>query len=464
MRRLAPALIALICGVPFVAGVGAEEAPKQSLAMSLPQARAMALDLIRFGHLDGAEQIVTGLLKADPEDVEAHYLKARAAEAKGDAKTAGQAARRMFRLAENPDARFAASALAARAALAQEQYTVSQLWLRRAYQAAPNDHAEDIVAQDYRRVRAINPFRFSLQASVTPSSNVNDGSSDDYNTIAGQDAVGILSGSAKALDGVEAQAELDLSYRIAKGDLWRTTALYEHYERRVRLSGDSKDQAPDLEDADFAQTTIRAGLSHQAMLANGRAGGRLGWSGGRTWYGGEELHDFQKQEVEGWVRLTPKLRFSSVYAREFRYPDMAAAETERYDTLGLGVSMSLPGGSRIGATLSGRVSDPRAEFQDGTAQSVSVSYAHGRPLMGVGLSGFVSVSEQDYPDYIVGLLDVPGGRQDRAWAAGLSMELNAFDYAGFVPEVSLNAQTRDSNVSRFDTEELSVRIGITSAF
>lgn len=256
MRLAASLAILLTCGAPIGGAVSASDDPKQALAMSRPEARQMALELIRFGHIDGAEAIIAGLLKADPDDVEAHYLTAKAAEARKSPTKARQAARRMFRLADEPDARFAASSIAARAALAEEHYTLSQYWLRRAYQTAPNAQAEAVVARDYRRVRAINPFRFNIAASITPSSNVNDGSSDEYNTIAGQDAVGILSGSAQALDGVEARASVDLSYRIAQGDLWRTRLLYSQFERRVDLSADAEDQAPDLSDSDFDQTTM----------------------------------------------------------------------------------------------------------------------------------------------------------------------------------------------------------------
>ncbi len=424
----------------------------------------MAFDLIRFGHLDSAEALIKGLLDADSEDIDAHYLNAKAAEARRDPTAARQAARRMFRLAENRNARFAASSIAARAALSEEHYTLSQFWLRRAYQSAPNARTEAILERDYARVRAANPLGFKITASVTPSSNVNDGSSDEYNTIAGQDAVGVLSGSAQALEGVEARASLDLSYRIAKGDLWRTTLLYSQYERRVDLSPDAEDQAPDLEDSDFDQTTIGAGLRQEAILPGGRAGARLTVTGGRTWYGGEDLHDFSKGSAEGWLRMTERLRLSALVAQEDRVPEDYPDTVETYRTLSLGLSFALPGGSRIGGAISGQTSDPRNTFQDGTAQSLSVTYAHGQPVLGIGLTGQVSVREEDYPDYIVGVLDVPGGRQDRAWAAGLTMEFGVLDYAGFVPEVTVTAQTRDSNVSRFETEELSVSFGIKSAF
>lgn len=320
--------------------------------------------------------------------------------------------------------------------------------------------------RDYRRVRAANPFRFSIAASITPSSNVNDGSSDEYNTIAGQDAVGILSGSARALGGVEARASIDLSYRIAKGDLWQTSLLYSQYERRVDLSADAEDQAPDLQDSDFAQTTISAGLRQDAVLPGGHAGGRLTFTGGRTWYGAEELHDFRKVSVEGWLQLTDKLRLSTIFSQENRTPARYPDEVETYRTRSLGLSFALPAGSHIRVAIRGQTSDPRNTIQDGTAQSLSVSYAHGRPILGIDLTGQVLVREEQYPDYIVGVLDVPGGRHDHAWAAaaGLTKAFGTLDYAGFIPEVSVTAQTRDSNVSRFDTEEVSVSFGIKSAF
>jgi tetratricopeptide (TPR) repeat protein len=451
---LASAALALAAG---------SAASAQEQTLTLPEARSLAYDLMRFGHLPAAEDLLTEILAKNPDDSGSLFLRARIAEAKGDPAGAKRAAARVFRLAEDDRARFAASEIAARSAFRSGSYTNSQLWLRRAYEAAPDEVTRNAVADDYRQVRAINPLWFSLKASVAPSSNVNDGSSDDFNEIAGVDAVGLLSGSAKALEGVEARLQFDLRYRLAQGKQWRNSAIFRHYERRVELSADAQEQAPDLENDDFDQTTMEAGLRHEIVSASGRTGAALTLTGGRTWYGQDSQFDFARGDTRGWIKLTDALRFSAGYGLELRRLEDRPEETERYDRLSLGLSYGLSVGT-ISGTLHGQISDPRAEFQDGHSIGFSMGYAHEKPILGMELAGQLGVSEAHYSDYVVGIIEVPGGRQDTSYSAGLTMSFSALDYAGFVPEVAVTAESRSSNVSRFDTEEVSVRFGISSAF
>jgi len=79
------------------------------------------------------------------------------------------------------------------------------------------------------------------------------------------------------------------------------------------------------------------------------------------------------------------------------------------------------------------------------------------------VSAGVVLGYSDYPDYVA-LFAVPGGRQDKSVYANVSLFFPDVDYAGFAPTVQISTGRKFSNVSRFDTRELSVAMGIQSKF
>ena len=83
----------------------------------------------------------------------------------------------------------------------------------------------------------------------------------------------------------------------------------------------------------------------------------------------------------------------------------------------------------------------------------------GPALVSVGLV----LGRSDYPDYVA-VFNVPGGKQDRSAYADVNIFLPDMDYAGFAPTVRIRAGRTQSNVSRFDTREISVAVGIRSKF
>lgn len=70
----------------------------------------------------------------------------------------------------------------------------------------------------------------------------------------------------------------------------------------------------------------------------------------------------------------------------------------------------------------------------------------------------------DYYDYQVGPFIVPGGREDRTLFGSADFIFEQLDYAGFVPSLKIQAQKTRSNVSRFETNEMSVSLGFVSRF
>lgn len=80
------------------------------------------------------------------------------------------------------------------------------------------------------------------------------------------------------------------------------------------------------------------------------------------------------------------------------------------------------------------------------------------------ISAGLTVGYSDYEAY--GFLPVaaPGGRQETFVYADVTAVFKSIDYAGFVPAVTVWAGRKSSNVSRFNTKELSVSLGIQSKF
>jgi hypothetical protein len=79
------------------------------------------------------------------------------------------------------------------------------------------------------------------------------------------------------------------------------------------------------------------------------------------------------------------------------------------------------------------------------------------------VSAGLVLGKTDYDDYVA-VFSVPGGKQDYATYADVNVLLPDVDYAGFAPSVNFRAGRTRSNVSRFETRELSVSLGFQSKF
>ena len=100
-----------------------------------------------------------------------------------------------------------------------------------------------------------------------------------------------------------------------------------------------------------------------------------------------------------------------------------------------------------------------------TAWSVRARYGFARNWGPAKVTAGVSLAHADYPVYaLTSTLLVPGGRQDQSAFADVTLFFEEYDYLGFAPEVTVRAGRRSSNVSRFNTREVSVSLGVQSKF
>ncbi|MCZ4256797.1 hypothetical protein O4H53_14690 [Sulfitobacter sp. G21635-S1] len=461
----AAALGAVLCA-PLTAG-GQTPAPPQDRAqetrITLPEARAIAVQALKDGEPVLAYRLAEGLLQADPRSAFAHFTLAQAHSQLQQPSEARRAAARAYRLAETPQNRFEAARLAASMSYREDRKTLSQIWVRRAVQNAPDARTEAQLGRDYARLRAENPWQFSIQGGLRPSSNVNNGSEMAVQIIDGLPFIGTLSGAAKALSGTVGHLDTRLGYKLWQDRTSRTTLEGRLYVRRVALSDSAKAQAPTATNSDYGATFAELGLSHEQVLGDGGTLLQTDVAAGRYWSGGDVSFDFLRLGAGAAWRLNNATRLNLGAKLEQRQ----SALGDRFDTtvldLDAGLRRKLENGDGISLALNLRHTDSDFFNARYSAATLRASYVLGRQIGPAQVSTGITAGYSDYPDFAV-FFAVPGGRQDRSVFADVNFFFADLDYAGFAPNLRISAGRTSSNVSRYETRELSVSLGVRSKF
>jgi hypothetical protein len=432
-------------------------------AISLDQARQLARAALYAGDFDLARQIAMGLLEADEKDAYAYSVLAAAHARLNDPRLARAAIRLSYRYSDTSQARFAAARTAASIAYQQERPTVSQAWLRIAAAHSDTPEQKQVLASDYRNVRAANPLSFNIKTSLAPSDNVNNGTDNVLEVINGVPTFGLFNGSSRALSGTVAVFDARLRYRLAASKTTGTTATARIYTRRVDLSQSARALAPTVTNSDFASTFAEAGLEHR--FAAGQQGNSVTVTGalGASWSGGDRSYDFTKLSAQRGIRLSPANRLSFSGTVERRFSTHSALRNVDVLTLGTQFSHKRDNGDRLNLGLT--VQDVRGAFINAAHQTASVraSYAFGEQVGPVRITTGVTFGYTDYATYLL-VNPVAGGRQDRSIYGDVSFFFADYDFAGFAPTLQLRTGTRTSNVNRFEIGETTVSLGIQSKF
>ena len=228
----------------------------------------LARQLLLAGQPDAARQIADALVRADPSNTQAHILLAQAHLRMGDSALARQSARNAWRTATDDRDKFAAAITMADVLAAEEAYTRSQFWVRRAIQVAPGPQRETLAVEAFRRVRQANPLAVELSFGLTPSSNVNSGNSNRtinfaFLPEAFREIQWLVPPDQRPLSGLEFSLQTDLRYRIAETPTSRTSLEFGVYGRTYLMSDAARQSAPDVtgESLSYAQASI--GVLHQ---------------------------------------------------------------------------------------------------------------------------------------------------------------------------------------------------------
>lgn len=444
------------------AGALADPAAPDSLTMTPNQARSFAAAMLQQGQPKLAAQLALGLLQRDAGDASAHFLLARAYQHLQQPRAGRRQAALAFRHAKSDTAHFQSAQLAAKLAHDGGQPGLAQLWLRRSWNYAPDETAQKVVMRDYRVLRALNPWNVNLRLSVQPSDNVNNGAEDPYAIVDGLPFVGVLSGDAMALSGLKLTGDLSLGYRLTQSERSQTRLTGQVYFSRVRLSDEARAQAPDARNSDYAYTRAELGLEH--LRALGKTRGTISYEAGlsHSWHAGQDHQDTFRLGLgrtlplgQGQLALQADL--------EHAIPSNGAPEITRLE-LRARLSRKLANGAMLSTGLSADKADSDSRNARRQRLSGYVAYALPEKLGPARVSFSLGGAIGQYPDYAVGFFLVPGGREDTTVFGSADFVFENLDYAGFVPSLKIQAQKTRSNVSRFETRELSVSMGIVSRF
>lgn len=460
MGRAAAILLAAALGL----AQAAEAQDSGGRLYSLEEARLLGMAAIASGRPDIAAAIAEGMLARDPDDPYAQFLLARAHLDAGALPQAQAAGKRAFRLARSPEQKFQAARLTAQAAWNRDQFPAAQWWLRRAAAAAPSDAQREATLRELRAVRGRNPLSFGLSLSVSPSDNVNNGASSQFNIIDGVPVVGWLSPDGQALAGVVAEVGADAGWRL-RADATSLTTLGASVDlREVRLSDAARAAAPDLDPGAFdsarAEVVLRhvhrpAGkpwevAGHVAAGAQTEAGA-LDFRYGRV--GAELLRGFGDRTG---------LRVGG--AMEVRGARAGDPQGDSVISLQASVTRLMPGADRVTLGFYLSAYDTDRAGRSSATHGVQLSWQDGAPIGPVQLGASIGFGETHFPGYAVGFIPVPFGRLDRTLSASLDMTFPGLSWAGFAPRVTLSHVTTDSNVSRFETDRTGLLFGIESRF
>lgn len=438
---------------------GTSQAPENKITVTVDQAQMMAISALRQNRPELAYHLAGGVLQANPRDGRAHFTRALAfsqVEAHGFAR---RSARKAYYNAASPIQKYDAAQLASVEAFRGGRLTLSQLWLRRAVQYAPDAEVRSESIRAFKTVRAQNPLKFDLNFSLSPSNNVNNGANSPKNIIEDSPLVGRLSPAAQAISGIVTTTDLRLSWRLAQSERSLTRLTGRVYTRNVKFD----DPVEGLRASDLASSRLEAGLNHTIASASGENFWRMSVTGGRVWYGHDPLHDYARFGINRHQTLSENVRLSFGTGIERQQGETASRNDSTLYNGFAQLRYSLGSAGHLGAYLGLRETDSNAVNATSTQWTGVVSYTMGQEIGPALLSLSLGQSVVDYDRYTV-FLPVPGGRTDESVFGGVTATFNDWGYLGFVPTLTVNAEQSRSNISRFDVDETSVKLGITSEF
>ncbi|MDD8021516.1 MAG: surface lipoprotein assembly modifier [Paracoccaceae bacterium] len=441
--------------------------------LTIPQLQRLATALATAGQDAAALRVTEVLLLRTPDDPLGHYVVGLVMLRAGQTQVARIASRRSFAAAGTERQHYEAARLAAKVAVADHRWINAQYWARQTIQYAPDTRYRDLAVQDFKQLRAISPLDWGLRLGLRPSNNANGGADERLNIIDGYDAVGYLSDDAMALPGLVGTASFDIGYRLGRTPDSETRIGLSTYVRAVELEGHPVALPPpgsppgseptEISNADYSAAALGISLTHNRALGGYGLGAKL--SVGQVWQGGDAAYHYAGLDLNGARRLgtgptAPRLSFG--ISAEARARD-DAARTDVRRTLSLGYAQPVNSGRiTAGVTLSALHSG----LDNARYWSVSgtVQYEPDLRLGPLAVSVGAGLSRTVYPDYTVLIFHPDGGRQDNTVFAELGLWAPALSYAGFAPELKLQTVVTDSNISRFESNEIAVAVGLRSTF
>lgn len=438
----------------------------ESVVLAPQQMQNAARLALRVGDPVQALRLSEALLSRDGDDFVAHLIRARALRDLDRLDEARTAARSAWAAADGDHEHYAAAMVRAQVVSSAGNKTAAQLWLRRAMDLAPREDLKRHAIRDFKYLRATNPWSTHLSFSVTPESNINNGSSSrtsylNYELtelLFGEPLEYQLSGAALALSGVEYAFGFDTRYRFLQTAGHANDLFLSFNSRHYSLSSSSKAAAPTAHGSDFAFQSFFAGYGHRMFNFSQRGELALRADLGQSWYGGSEYARHLRGSVTQSYQLSPTNQMNGRITAErqigIRTVDLDSARIDIWNT------RRLDNGNHIKLAAHGKSAWSPVASETFTELGVHASLTLAKPFLDAQIQFGLGYSRRDH--------DVsphsPDGRHEDRVDADISLTFQNVDYFGFNPTVSLHGSAVDSNIGLYDVNRVGINFGIRSAF
>jgi hypothetical protein len=366
--------------------------------------------------------------------------------------------RTLYQTAETAELRFFAARVVSLAFAQMENFTRAQLWLRRARQVAPNEAAEQSVAQDYAAVRQRNPLNFNLDFGVRPSSNVNNGSSESTFKLFG--LTFLLSPSAQELSGNQISVGATFGYTLQESAQSRTAVSVTGEVLRYTLSAEARSFAPTFDVSTLNYNRVVIGVQHYWLAGREARPLTATFNYGLSWAGGDlYARDLsaglstkwaigQRSSVQTGVRLG-----HAAYFESGNVSDSIAIDLGWSHRLGQDQAIHIKNSFERTNSV-----DTASLNSDRTSLSIGYDFGSLADTFDVGIE--IGAQWRDYdPD-----TTSPDGRSDVRTDLTLTIGFPLVEYYGFSPIASFEAYRTNSNVSRYQSEGISLDLAVRSNF
>jgi hypothetical protein len=446
---------AYLLGAAMLFGPSLGGAQTTSLTLTPAEMQFTAFGALQGGQPARALALAEALLVRAPDDPIALRIAGQAALKAGQSDVAVRHGRTLYQTTDNPEVRFFAARLVALAHAQQESFTRSQIWLRRARQAAPDATTANAVAQDYAILRQRNPLGFNFNFSVQPSSNINNGSSEDTFDVSlfGTVFPLPLPTSLQNLSGYKLTGSARLRYRLAETPTSFTTATFGLATSHVMLSRESRQRVPDFETSSLTLWRISTGVDHTWAVGAANQPATVSFNQAYTFYDGEVFaSEMQLGLARRWRTGERATVSGTVSISQTHYRD--SGFSANLWAVGVDWQRVLENGDQFG--LSGDVGRSYSDAQRyaNSWQTIGASYDFGRVAdrFDVAVSG-------DYTWRAFGSV-----RADELAQLSMSVGVPDLELYGFTPVVTLDASQNKSTSTRNQTEAIALDLSFRSSF
>lgn len=435
--------------------------PVLGLCLMLSTAKADTIhdanDAMNAGDPARALQLSNVVLAQNPAHIDALLLKARALSALGRPRAARDSAMAAYRASDIDPAQYASALIIAELAAREEKFTLAQFWLRRAVTHSVGVEDVTHIAKAYKIARHENPWQFQLFAGVAPNSNINNGSSERIFLINGLPFV--LSPTARALSGITAEAGAAVTYRFSRTQVSESRVGLSAMGRMNWLGPKTAASVPGVSGHDYDYYAVYATAQHLHKIGTGQLD--LSARVGRAWYGGALFTDqfgLSSAFTFPVSGSNTSFSFGGAVQRFIHYSGGLSNETNAM------VKASLTHRFNWGDSLKVEPSFAR-NFSINGAQEYSLpkldlAYQFGKPIGGVVLGLGASYGYKMFPTSPY----TTTGRQDHVFGASATAELRNFNWMGFSPVVTVQANRAISNVPLYTQTSLSAGFKLQSRF